>query len=156
MRGRIARVGIAGGVVGSGGARRRQANAAAAGVVVGAVVNVATGMLTQQWGLAWLAATAAFVATGAGLLAWLTFRATPDPEETRPGRVSASGDGAIAAGGSVKGSSTKVARPPAGAPTPPGPDTGEGVGAPGLGAIAAGGDVEDSHTEVTGDDPAAP
>ncbi|TDD38041.1 hypothetical protein E1287_07015 [Actinomadura sp. KC06] len=137
-------------------AKRRQAVAAAAGVVVGAVVNVATGMLTQEWALAWLAATAAFVVTGAGLLAWLTYRATPDPDPARPDRVSASGDGAIAAGGSVKGSSTRVTRPPAGAPPSPGPETGQGVSASGLGAITAGDDVDDSHTQVTGEDPATP
>ncbi|MFI0411098.1 hypothetical protein [Actinomadura sp. 3N508] len=135
-------------------ARRRQGAAAAAGVVVGAVVNVVTGMLTQQWDVAWMAATVAFVMVGAGLLAWLTYRATPDPDPVRSGRVSASGDGAIAAGGSVKGSSTKVTRPPAGTPPSPGPDTDQGVSASGLGAIAAGDDVDDSHTQVTGDGPA--
>ncbi|MEU8800678.1 hypothetical protein [Spirillospora sp. NPDC048819] len=142
----------------SGGGRRRQAVAAGAGVVAGAVVNVATGMLTQEWGLAWLAAALACVATGAGLLAWLTFRATADPEPAGSGRVSASGEGAIAAGDSVTGSSTKVTRPPAGgpAPTPPVPGAGEGVSASGLGTIAAGGDVKDSRTEVTGDDQATP
>ncbi|WUH97303.1 hypothetical protein OHR68_27710 [Spirillospora sp. NBC_00431] len=142
---------MSGGVIG-----RRQASAAAAGVAVGAVVNVATGMLTQEWGLAWLAATVAFVVSGAGLLAWLTFRATPDREPSRPSRVSASGDGAIAAGGSIKGSSTKVTRPPASAPNPPAPGSADGVSATGLGAVAASGDVEDSHTQVTRDDPAAP
>lgn len=131
-----------------GSVRRRQAIAAAASVVVGAVVNVATGMLTQKWDLAWLLAAVAFVVTGAVLLAWLTFRATA--EDTK--RVSASGHGSIAADGSVKRSSTKVTRPPAQSPAA----AGEGVSASGLGAIAAGGDVEDSRTEVTGDDPAAP
>ncbi|MFB4305152.1 hypothetical protein [Actinomadura sp. GTD37] len=120
--------------------------------MVGAVVNVATGMLTQEWGLAWLAAAVACVAVGAGLLAWLTFRAAADSEPPR--RVSASGDGSIAAEGSVTGSSTKVARPAAGSPAAAPP--GEGVSASGLGAIAAGGDVEDSRTEVTGDDQATP
>ncbi|GGU90014.1 hypothetical protein GCM10010182_00570 [Actinomadura cremea] len=135
----------------------RQAVAAAAGVLVGAVVNVATGMLTQQWGLAWLAATAAFVASGGALLAWLTFRAAAGPEPAPAVGVEASGDGSIAAGGSVTGSSTKVARPPAGQgpPAPPSAAADPGVRAPGLGAIAAGKDVEDSRTEVTGDDPAA-
>ncbi|TDB94206.1 hypothetical protein [Actinomadura sp. 7K534] len=142
----------------SGGVRRRQAVAAGAGVVVGAAVNVATGMLTQEWGLAWWAAAVAFVVTGVVLMAWLTFRATADPEPAPPKRVSASGDGSIAADGSVTGSSTKVTRPSAGGPAPAPPAAGadEGVSASGLGAIAAGGDVGDSHTEVTGDDQATP
>ncbi|TYB40821.1 hypothetical protein [Actinomadura chibensis] len=116
-------------------------------------------MLTQRWGLAWLVASVAFVVVGGGLLGWLTYRAAPDPEPDRLiRRVVASGDGAIGAGGSVSGSSTKVTRPPAGQPpqTAARPGSGEGVSAPGLGAIAVGGDVSDSRTEVTGDDPAGP
>ncbi|MFC0037716.1 hypothetical protein [Actinomadura rayongensis] len=138
------------------GGRRGQAWAAAAGVGVGAVVNVATGMLTQRWGLAWLAASVAFVVVGGGLLGWLTYRATPEPEPARPvGRVVASGDGAISAGGSVTGSSTRVTHPPSDSPQAA-PRPGPGVYASGPGAIAAGGDVADSRTEVTRDDPAAP
>lgn len=143
-----------------GGVRRRQAIAAGAGVVVGAVVNVATGMLTQQWDAAWLGATVAFVVAGGGLLAWLTVRETADPESAGPAQVSAEGDGAIGAGGSVGGSSTKVTRPPAADPTQPArplrsPSAGSGVSASGLGSIAAGGDVYNSRTEVTGEDPTA-
>lgn len=139
-----------------GGRAGRQAVAAAAGVLVGAVVNVATGMLTQQWDLAWLVASVAFVVSGGGLLAWLTFRATADPEPAPAAGVEASGDASIAAGGSVTGSSTKVTRPPAGqAPPPPSPpSSGGGVRAPGLGAIAAGEDVRDSRTEVADGDSA--
>lgn len=70
-----------------GGGRRRQAVAAVAGVVVGAVVKVATGMLTQQWDLAWLAATVAFVVAGGGLLAWLTVRAVPDSAGGSPAEL---------------------------------------------------------------------
>lgn len=144
----------------SGGVRRRQAVAAGAGVVVGAVVNVATGMATQRWDVAWLAATMACVVAGGGLLAWLTARATADPDAAGPVRVSASGDGAIGAGGSVSGSSTKVTRPPVTGPrgsvTPArSADAGDGVSASGLGSIAAGGDVRDSRTEVSGEEPAS-
>lgn len=145
---------MAGGVMSGGGGGRRQAVAAGAGVGVGAVVNVATGMLTQEWGLAWLAAAGAFVVAGGVMLGWLTYRATPDPEPDRPTRVSASGPGAIGAGGSVSGATITVAQADAGQPTPPA--TEDGVSASGPGAIAAGGDVKDSHTKVTRDDPATP
>lgn len=144
---------------GGGFERRRQAVAAAAGVVVGAVVNVTTGMLTQRWGLAWLLATVACVVAGGGLLAWLTARATSAaPEWAGPVRVSVPGDGAIGAGGSVTGSSTKVTRRPADGPMRSAlparrSDADEGVSAYGSGSIAAGGDVRDSQTEVTGEEP---
>ncbi|WP_216898395.1 hypothetical protein [Nocardia alni] len=46
--------------------------AAGATVVIAAAVNVATGVLTQHWAIAWWAATAALVVVGAGLQAWLT------------------------------------------------------------------------------------
>ncbi|MGV9554234.1 hypothetical protein [Streptomyces sp. NPDC003401] len=44
--------------------------AAAGSVVVAAAVNVATGMLTQNWTAAWLACTAALVVLGAALAVW--------------------------------------------------------------------------------------
>lgn len=56
--------------------------AAAATVVVAGAVNVATGMLTQHWTLAWWVATAVFVLVGAVLQVWLTLsdrRAVPLP-----------------------------------------------------------------------------
>ncbi|MEU1312381.1 hypothetical protein ABZ419_26300 [Streptomyces cinnamoneus] len=37
-----------------------------------AAVNVATGMLTQKWSLAWGICTAVLVVVGGGLQAWLT------------------------------------------------------------------------------------
>ncbi|WP_190112636.1 hypothetical protein [Streptomyces cinnamoneus] len=46
--------------------------AAAGTVVVAAAVNVATGMLTQKWSLAWGVCTAVLVVVGGGLQAWLT------------------------------------------------------------------------------------
>jgi hypothetical protein len=144
---------------GGGVERRRQAVAAAVGLVIGAVVNVITGMLTQRWGLAWLLATVVCVVAGGGLLAWLTARATSAASDPAgPVRVSVYGDGAIGAGDSVTGSSTKVTRPPAEGPTRSGmparhSDADEGVSASGPGSIAAGGDVRDSQTEVTGEEP---
>jgi hypothetical protein len=146
-----------GGGVSTGGGGQRQAIAAIAGVVVGAVVNVSTGMLTQQWSLGWLAATFAFVAVGGGLLAWLTYRAEAVPDSVVPVRVSATADGAIGAGGSVSGASTKVSRPLEALQTrtPSRAKTSGGVSASGLGAIAAGGDVRNCQTEVCLDEPAS-
>ncbi|MGW2654391.1 hypothetical protein ACWC1D_12165 [Streptomyces sp. NPDC001478] len=46
--------------------------AAAGTVVVAAAVNIATGMLTQKWSLAWWACTAVLVIVGATLQVWLT------------------------------------------------------------------------------------
>ncbi|MFJ5547730.1 hypothetical protein [Streptomyces sp. NPDC093225] len=51
---------------------RRRMLAAAGTIVVGAVVNVTTGMLTQKWTLAWWLCTAVVVLVGAALQAWLT------------------------------------------------------------------------------------
>ncbi|WP_113701780.1 NACHT domain-containing protein [Nonomuraea lactucae] len=45
--------------------------AAAGTVAVAAAVNVTAGMLTQQWDVAWLAATGVLVVAGGGLQAWL-------------------------------------------------------------------------------------
>ncbi|MBT2232523.1 hypothetical protein [Nonomuraea sp. NEAU-A123] len=46
--------------------------AAALTVVMAAAVNVTTGMLTQRWGWAWLAATIVLVTVGAVSQVWLT------------------------------------------------------------------------------------
>ncbi|MCO5999689.1 hypothetical protein [Actinoallomurus rhizosphaericola] len=120
--------------------------AAAAGTVaVAAAVNVATGMLTQHWAVAWWLTTGVLVLAGGGLQAWLTVRERP------AGRVVASGDGSVAAGDSVKGVSTTVTRPGPGGGRRV--DPGDGVSASGLGAVAAGGQIEDVHTRVTGQDP---
>ncbi len=51
----------------------KRATAAAGTVAVAAVVNVATGMLTQHWALAWWIATIVLVIAGCGLQVWLTF-----------------------------------------------------------------------------------
>jgi hypothetical protein len=46
--------------------------AAGATVAVAAAVNVATGMLTQKWSLAWWLCTTVLVVVGAALQIWLT------------------------------------------------------------------------------------
>ncbi|MFE7095599.1 hypothetical protein, partial [Streptomyces erythrochromogenes] len=46
--------------------------AAGGTVAVAAAVNVATGMLTQRWTLAWWLCTAVLVVFGGALQAWLT------------------------------------------------------------------------------------
>ncbi|MFJ6793510.1 hypothetical protein [Streptomyces sp. NPDC091268] len=50
----------------------RRMLAAAGTVAVGAAVNVATGVLTQKWSLAWWLCTAVVVVFGGALQAWLT------------------------------------------------------------------------------------
>lgn len=80
-----------------------RALAAAGSVAIAAAVNVATGVLTQHWATAWWAATAALVVVGGGLQVWLTVA-------DGSAKVQASGDGAIAAGGSVSNVSTTVTR----------------------------------------------
>jgi hypothetical protein len=54
----------------SAGARR--AIAGAGTVVLAAAINIATGVVTQHWALAWWIATAVLVLLGGGLQAWLT------------------------------------------------------------------------------------
>ncbi|MFI7702684.1 hypothetical protein [Nonomuraea sp. NPDC049480] len=115
--------------------------AAAGTVLIAAAVNVATGMLTQRWDVAWWAATGVLVVVGGGLQWWLTY-STGDPARF----VTASGDGAIAGGRDVRGVSTKVFHPAWPVTRPD--SEGEGVIASGQGAVAAGGDVVNAHTEV--------
>ena len=115
--------------------------AAGGSVVIAAAVNVATGMLTQHWAVAWLAATAVLVAIGGGLQIWLTLAGGSAP-------VRALGDGAIAAGGSVARVSTTVTRSTRRSLDSPAEG---GVTASGTGAIAAGGDVVDAETTVFDD-----
>jgi hypothetical protein len=50
---------------GRGGMMVKRSVAAALTVVMAAAVNVTTGMLTQHWGWAWLAATIVLVTVGA-------------------------------------------------------------------------------------------
>ncbi|WP_141585537.1 hypothetical protein [Actinomadura sp. WMMA1423] len=52
--------------------RAKRGIAAAGTVAIAAAVNVATGMLTQHWAMAWWAAAGVLVVVGGGLQAWLT------------------------------------------------------------------------------------
>ncbi|WP_433258537.1 hypothetical protein ACQPYK_23840 [Streptosporangium sp. CA-135522] len=134
------------------GAGAKRGLAAAGTVLVAAAVNVATGMLTQEWAAAWWAAVAALVVVGGGLAWWLTVAERPAP----PSRVSASGPGSVAASGSVRDARTKV-RLLWSTPRERGePAPADGVTASGAGAIAAGGDIDGARTEVTGEEPTAP
>jgi hypothetical protein len=67
---------------------------AAAGltVVVAAAVNVATGMLTQQWTWAWWAATIVLVVLGAATQIWLTVAGRDDAGDERGKGVQVTGD----------------------------------------------------------------
>jgi hypothetical protein len=67
--------------------------AAAAGtVVIAAAVNVATGMLTQHWAVAWWAATVMLVAVGAGTQAWLTLADRGSSGDAAGGLVTITGN----------------------------------------------------------------
>ncbi|MEV6095250.1 hypothetical protein [Nocardia sp. NPDC051981] len=46
--------------------------AAAVTFAIAAAVNIATGMVTQRWSLAWVLATVAFVLVGGALQWWLS------------------------------------------------------------------------------------
>lgn len=131
------------------GAGGRRGVAAAGTVAVAAGTNVATGMLTQHWAVAWWAATVVLVMVGGGVAWWLSV----SEGRAAPSRVSAPGAGAIAAGGSVRDAATKVSLPPTGPGRVEG-DPGAGVNATGPGAIAAGSDVDGARTEVSWQDPA--
>jgi hypothetical protein len=138
-----------------------RAGVGAVTVVIAAGVNVATGMLTQHWALAWWLFTITLVVAGAGAQAWLIL-ADRDGSGQQPGprRVRAVGDGSIAAGGSVRGSSTCTVqsgtrRAASGLRADLRPEEPEEeVAALGRGSIAAGQDVEDSRTSLS--DPSSP
>jgi hypothetical protein len=51
---------------------RKRAIAGAGTVILAGAVNVATGVVTQHWALAWWITTAVLVLLGGGLQAWLT------------------------------------------------------------------------------------
>lgn len=50
----------------------KRATAGAATVVLAAAINIATGVVTQHWALAWWIAVAVLVVLGGALQAWLT------------------------------------------------------------------------------------
>jgi hypothetical protein len=56
----------------------KRAIAAGGTFVIAGVVNVATGMLTQEWAVAWLAATAVLLLLGGALQAWVTWSERED------------------------------------------------------------------------------
>lgn len=59
-------------------ASKMQRGLAAGGTVVFAgAINIATGMLTQRWDMAWLPAVLVLVLVGGALQAWLTFKDQP-------------------------------------------------------------------------------
>ncbi|WP_131735783.1 hypothetical protein [Actinomadura roseirufa] len=61
------------------GPKAKRGVAAAGTVVLAALTNVTTGMLTQKWDLAWWAFTGVVVLVGGGLQAWLTVAGGPAP-----------------------------------------------------------------------------
>ncbi|XVQ08248.1 hypothetical protein ACQP1W_37670 [Spirillospora sp. CA-255316] len=77
----------------------KRGGAAAGTVAIAAAVNVATGMLTQKWALAWGIAVAVLVVVGGALQAWLTVSGQPprrnsDEESGRRGSGGQSVQGA--------------------------------------------------------------
>jgi hypothetical protein len=56
----------------------KRAIAAGGTFVIAGVVNVATGMLTQEWAAAWLAATAVLLLLGGAFQAWVTWSERED------------------------------------------------------------------------------
>ncbi|MFI6478263.1 hypothetical protein ACIBH1_10045 [Nonomuraea sp. NPDC050663] len=120
---------------------------AGAALAVAAAVNVATSLITDDRAAGWWATggALALALAGFGLQWWLT----PRQSESHH-RVTASGDGSIAAAGNITGVSTRVEStmsPPPTQASAPG-TVGPGISAPGRGAIAAGGDIEQARTEV--------
>ena len=119
--------------------------AAGAGtVVVAAAVNVATGMLTQRWAVAWWAATGVLVVVGGGLQWWLTVAggggrvdAAGAGQEGRPagGVVNTISGSAIAGTVIQSGSIGSVGGPARPAPEPADPDAAAGQDAAGSGEV---------------------
>ncbi len=130
------------------GSRALLRGAAGAGtVVVAAAVNVATGMLTQRWAVAWWAATGVLVMVGGGLQWWLTVAgggggegqvdAAPAGQEGRPagGVVNTISGSAIAGTVIQSGSIGSVGGPARAEPEPADPDAAAGQDAAGSGEV---------------------
>jgi hypothetical protein len=120
--------------------------ALAAGVsfVLAAAVGVVTALVTAHSSPGLWAALGVIVCVGGALQGAVTVN-----ERRAAGRVSASGAGAVAVGGSAAEIRTRVEGSHGSAATP----GGDGVTASGPGAVGVGGDVTGSvSTEVTGTD----
>jgi hypothetical protein len=64
----------------------KRAIAAAGTIVVAAMLNIATGTLTQQWATGWWVFTGTLVLIGGGLQAWLSINDRPTGAERPAGR----------------------------------------------------------------------
>jgi hypothetical protein len=81
----------------------KRAVAAGSTFVIAGAVNVATGMLTQEWAVAWAAATAVLLVLGGLLQAWVTWSERDDND--REGDNGEEGDN-----GGGRGRGTQTAR----------------------------------------------
>jgi len=66
-------------------AGRKRAIAGAGTVVVAAATNIATGVVTEHWALAWWITTGVLVVLGGGLQAWLSVGDGPSSRQTVKG-----------------------------------------------------------------------
>lgn len=64
---------------------RKRAIAGAGTVVLAAAINIATGVVTQHWALAWWITTTVLVLLGGGLQAWLTLSDGPSNRQVVEG-----------------------------------------------------------------------
>ena len=120
-----------------------RAGAAGVSVVVAAVSGVVTALVTAHPSRGLWVALGVVVVVGALLQAAVTYG-----DHRRSQRVSASGAGAVAVGGSARNIHTGVHDDHAAVARP---DKGDGVTASGPGSVSVGGDVTDQvSTEVTG------
>lgn len=118
--------------------RTRTLITAALSVAIGAAIAIVVNVLTDGWNWVW------WVVLGALVVVNVAVYGVSGGEA---GRVSASGAGAVAGGGSLTGKVTTKVRGTHAA----GPDGGDGVSATGAGAVVAGGDIADVETDVQGD-----
>lgn len=128
----------------------RRGVGAVAAVAVAALVNIATGWFADG-AVVWWVSGGVLLVVGIAVQWWLT----SPPQDDGARSVSASGQGAVAAGGSARDVSTTFLR--RGARRPARRGSGEqaehpgGVSASGDGSVAAGADATGVRTEVTDD-----
>jgi hypothetical protein len=124
--------------------------AAGGTVVVAAAVNVATGVLTQHWALAWWMAAAVLVAVGAALQFWLSLADRSAPAVS----VVASGDGSVAGAGSMTNVSTNVdgSRNIEPLRVSSAPERSLGVATPNIGAVTGQASSTDGRTDEPGEE----